>query len=646
VEYCLSLGPNYNHGTQNNQSNIITTIKNTENLVKNIPQDQADTIRNMISKSTVNIINYKKTPKELRLEQFHSVALKQSIHFRKNNEDLVITKADKGQVTVILYEKEYTEKAMRLLDDNNTYTKLPKDPTRQIEKQVRDCISKWHTNKLIDDKTKDKLIVRNSLPPKIYFLPKIHKKDLPLRPIVSSIQSPTYNLSKHLSNILSNITNKKEYSIHNSIDFKNKIKNKIVSNGHAILSLDVSSLFTNIPTDLVTKLIKKHWIDIKEHTTINLNSFIKGTELCLNTTYFQFENNFFKQIFGCAMGTPLSATVANLVMEELEDECLRKLKHKPSFYYRFVDDIIITYPKDELNEILTTFNSYHNKLKFTIEIEKDNTIPFLDTKIIKQRDNTLKFDWYHKDTHSWRYINYYSNHHIKQKINTIKNLTHTMLNIADPEYRQKHINNLIIKFKENNYPHAFTTRYINIAIDEFHNGKTKPEISNDTKFLPLPYINTKSKMLSKILKPFNIVPTFCNNNKNNLAFSNKKSKTNITDKSNIVYSIPCECGKQYIGTTSQKLNNRLTQHKSDNKLKPNATALSIHSNQFLHKFDYTKTKVLDSEPNYNKRLISEAIHIKFNNNSTVNHKTDTQLLKDSYLPLLINRSGNSHNPSN
>ena len=60
---------------------------------------------------------------------------------------------------------------------------------------------------------------------------------------------------------------------------------------------------------------------------------------CLNTTQFVFEGTYYKQVFGTAMGSPVSAVIANLVMEDIEHRALTTAPVSPSFWKRFVDDV-------------------------------------------------------------------------------------------------------------------------------------------------------------------------------------------------------------------------------------------------------------------------------------------------------------------
>jgi len=79
---------------------------------------------------------------------------------------------------------------------------------------------------------------------------------------------------------------------------------------------------------------------------------------------------------------------------------------------RYVDDILLAAPADSVNDILKTFNSFHPRLQFTLEIGGDK-LNFLDVTIVKSNAN-LEFDWSHKPMFSGRYLNYNSQHAMAQ----------------------------------------------------------------------------------------------------------------------------------------------------------------------------------------------------------------------------------------
>ena len=122
-----------------------------------------------------------------------------AINDLKRNPDLIICKADKGGKAVILDKSSYIDKMNLLLNDQDTYEELHRDPLKTRQTAF---------NKKLKDILKDHQDLFNRfksyLPsiPKIYALPKIHKNDIPLRPIVSTINSINYKLASWLSKLL------------------------------------------------------------------------------------------------------------------------------------------------------------------------------------------------------------------------------------------------------------------------------------------------------------------------------------------------------------------------------------------------------------------------------------------------------------
>lgn len=90
----------------------------------------------------------------------------------------------------------------------------------------------------------------------------------------------------------------------------------------------------------------------------------------------------YKQVFGCAMRSPLSAIVADIPMFFLEEDVLGWVDFCVPLYYRYFDDILMIIPKDRIQGMTNNFNYYHGRLKFTTEIPKNNSINFLDFTVI------------------------------------------------------------------------------------------------------------------------------------------------------------------------------------------------------------------------------------------------------------------------
>ena len=105
------------------------------------------------------------------------------------------------------------------------------------------------------------------------------------------------------------------------------------------------------------------------------------------------------------MGLEPSPIFADLVMDDLESECLSKLDFQPLFFLRYVDDVITCIPKNKVQYMLDIFNNYDDNLKFTYEIENNHEISFLDVLLIRE-NNRLITNWYRKSTFSGRLLNF------------------------------------------------------------------------------------------------------------------------------------------------------------------------------------------------------------------------------------------------
>ena len=97
--------------------------------------------------------------------------------------------------------------------------------------------------------------------PLAHDLPKIHKIGCPLKVIVSSIGSPLHNLASFLHKIINKSLPPAHSSIVNSYFLTKKISNLTISAEASLLSLDVISLFINVPIDLVLDTDKLNFLE-------------------------------------------------------------------------------------------------------------------------------------------------------------------------------------------------------------------------------------------------------------------------------------------------------------------------------------------------------------------------------------------------
>ena len=124
------------------------------------------------------------------------------------------------------------------------------------------------------------------------------------------------------------------------------------------------------------------------------------------------------------MGSPLSPIVANIFMEEFENKALEAYPLKPKLWKRYVDDTNVLWPygEQELNIFFEHLNSQSIDIKFTMQVEKNGSIPFLDVLVYKKLNGSLGHKVFIKKTHTDSYLEADSHHHPAQKLGIINTL--------------------------------------------------------------------------------------------------------------------------------------------------------------------------------------------------------------------------------
>ncbi|XP_074031358.1 uncharacterized protein [Leptinotarsa decemlineata] len=306
----------------------------------------------------------------------------------------IISQTDKSNITVVMEKEQYINLSDEIILNNTSYTELNKDPTTSIQRKCNAFIKELKDSDYIDETIKKKLTCCNGIASRFYALPKIHKHTLSVRPIVASIGAPTEALASLLTSILTKAYDyDKEYYIKYSFEITEKFNYTILPPNYIIASLDVVSLFSNVHLEACLRSIHKNWSSISNHCNIDEETFSKLLTFLFNSTYFSFNNKFYKQTFGTPMGASISLIPAAYVMDDVLDSVLPVLSFKPHFLKKYVDDIIVSLPHDDINEILDTLNSYDPYIQFTIETEDNlQSVPLLDTKFIRTTDNKVLID--------------------------------------------------------------------------------------------------------------------------------------------------------------------------------------------------------------------------------------------------------------
>ncbi|XP_031639271.1 uncharacterized protein LOC116351323 [Contarinia nasturtii] len=293
---------------------------------------------------------------------------------------VVYTKADKSNNIVILNKSDYIEITEKFIKDGQ-YTEVKKDPLLGMIRRTKDAVKRAAEVISNGKFLTRKLHVSNPVLPRLYTQLKLHKPGQKVRPITSNINAPTEKVAQYLLDRFNEMPNKFESAaIKNSIEFVDNVKHLEINENEIQVSFDVESLFPNVPMNIVMDMLRD-WLITNNLPKDEIEQLINLTHICMNENWFQFNEKYFRQDFGCCMGSPLSPFLANLFMSNLETK-LKVESNFPRIWYRYVDDVWAVIKRQSVRSFLNKLNNTgYPSIKFTHEEEKDGKINFLDLEI-------------------------------------------------------------------------------------------------------------------------------------------------------------------------------------------------------------------------------------------------------------------------
>jgi len=579
-------------------------------------------------------MNFKKDsspPSNLSKEEFESLLA------LKNQNDLIFQKADKGNTIVILDKSAYTKSVELLIQNPEKFEKLNIQAEKELnflinlESKLKSKYLSMLKNKFIDEVTYSKICPTGSRPGVLYGLAKVHKPTKnglpPFRPILSAIGTPTYNLAKFLVPLLSEVTTN-SYSVKDSFNFANEILSQNAE--FHMASLDVDSLFTNIPLDEAVKICVERLYsnDTNKINGIPKSDFQKLLELATKESFFLFNGSFYKQIDGVSMGSPLGPTLANAFLCFHEDIWLKECpeQFKPIFYRRYVDDIFLLFSSSKhLEPFKTYMNSRHKNMNFTSEEESLNTMPFLDIQITRE-NGKFNTNIYHKPTFSGVYTNFESFIPTYMKRGLIFSLLFRTFDICS-DFKRFHVE--IQKLKDILQKNQYPLKFIDLCIKSFLDKKYEPKNTVQTVpkkdvYFKMPYLgkisfNIRKKLrsiFSEKLPHYNLKIIFTSSCRLQNLFHFKDRIPKML-RSGIVYKFECGgCNATYYGKTKRHLKVRMSEHLGIShltgkkvKISNQPTAVFEHSLFCDSSPSFENFTILTSEVNDFKLTLMESLLI-------------------------------------
>ena len=245
-------------------------------------------------------------------------------------------------------------------------------------------------------------------------------------------------------------------------------------------------------------------------------------------------------------------------------------------------------------------NSTERSIRFTMEEESDNRLPFLDVLIERTENGPLQTSVYRKATNTARVIQYESNHPAGHKRSIVRMLfsrieTHCSTDGAKTAERA-YLKRL---FRQNGYPNKFIRSSIQ---------KQAVVPREDQKvWASLPYVSGISEATARRLKPLNIRVAHKPNNTIRHILMRPKDSVDQTEMTNIIYEIPCRsCDWKYVGQSSRQMRTRLKEHIADVRRDSQLSQVAEHTRSTGHQFAFDQTRVIDRGKLDHERLFKEA----------------------------------------
>ena len=541
---------------------------------------------------------------------------------------IIVTQADKGGGIVILDKTEYEKKMEDLLSDHGTYVKKhagnAKKEGKLFNRNARKILRKSERGRKLQY-----LLEEDPKAPRMRGVPKVHKQGTPMRPITSGIGSAPHRLAKVLAKPLSKMLGSiSDAHLKNSGDLIERLKELDVSK-KTMASFDVKALFTNVSVDGAMKAIQKVVNDMTpESLPVPKRDFVKLVRLCLEFGAFTFKDDEYAQHQGLAMGSPLSPVAASLYMEMLENDHFLKIMGE-SIWMRYVDDVIVFTPEDtNLDEKLTQLNGIDHKIQFTLEVENDRCLPFLDAMIVRN-DNELKFKVYRKETNREDYVHFYSSHSDRVKSGILIGFYLRAFRICSEEYLNEELEHIQHIFRELKYPKAMIVKCKNKAKKIRSNKRKTKKEQKKKKVIVVPH-SSHVETIAQFLKAADVaVVSRAGKSLGQIL----KGRCKLEHENSSVYMIPCTgCYKPYYGETGRGLKVRLKEHQKDIQYQRDKTIVK-HSNECDALPNWKNAKNIAENIDKNTRIAIEAAILEVQD--CMNPKTGRISLAETAAKLIL-----------
>jgi hypothetical protein len=543
----------------------------------------------------------------------------------KENPDIVIKKPDKGGGVVILDTNDYNRKLSTLISDESKFERCEIKQSECVKRRINEIAHEYKESK--PNLYRKLRRIGEFEDGFLYGCPKIHKdsKNPPLRPIISMSGTVTHDIAQMLDGLIRPYLDSSNI-LRSTDELILKIENLKIPEGQHMVSLDVDSLFTNVPVMETIDIILQEAYHNTNLPPPDIDKEILKELLiiCTTQTPFRFNGNLYLQKEGVSMGSPLGCIFSDFYMVSVEKKVLNANNlNRPSFYVRYVDDTLAIF--ESIQQCLAFMENLKSAscLNFTYEVPNNNKFHFLDVEIIIAGDGSITRGVYIKPTDKGIYSDYESYLPSNYKISLIKTLLHRAYKICSTwELFHIEVNRIVQNLVNCNYPQTEVDKVVNHTINSLYSKDAHSDEKKDITFYYRTYRpydwKTDQLYLTKVFNEH--IETSDNTTVKLRMYYKPKRLANCfstretvqdSEKHGLVYIFNCpedSCNASYIGYTSNKLLVRMKEHtrrSSHIRTHYNSQHKKIPTSDF---FPYFKILFMDQKINNVKT--AEALYIK------------------------------------
>ncbi len=422
----------------------------------------------------------------------------------KRNPSITIKPVDKNLGVAVIEKSLYKQLAEVHLTDTTTYKQLTTDPLSSTITHITNTLTTLQRHSLITRTQLCRMIPsKNCTPGNFYILPKLHKKTLESRPIVSNVSHPTKNISQFLHNTMISTAQSAKSYIKNSNELTDLLKDIPATPHTFIITADIKSLYTLIPNDEGVKNVVK---EMSGKTKVQAKALDTLLKLVLQNNIFKHGENSYIQENGTAMGTIMAPTYANVYLKSKEEKTLLNQAVNPylkniKLFKRYIDDICIIYDNadNSMVDFIKLLKQAYEPLELTVKVGRQDQV-FLDTEI-SIGSTSITTQLHVKPLSNKTYIPPSSQHPPHMLKNIIYNdLLRVNRLCSEPMQRNKHELNFLAKAKRAGYEKKTLLTLRKLARKKLKTPRPTEEKAEPPTILALTYNGESTEKLASVLK--------------------------------------------------------------------------------------------------------------------------------------------------